>query len=81
MGDDPMEMKINIDDDVFAAAKKIAESEERIVDEVISDLARQSLPRSTTRWEMRNGFPLIPKQAGSKPVTNEIIDALKDDDY
>jgi len=75
-----MEMMINIDDDVLAAAKKIAESEDRIVDEVISDLARQSLPRSI-RWEIRNGFPLIPIQAGSRPVTNEMINALKDDDY
>lgn len=75
-----MQMTLNIDDDVIAAARKIAESENRLVDDVISDLVRKSLFQPL-RWEVRNGFPLIPRQFGSKPVTNEMINALKDEDY
>ncbi|TCR04864.1 hypothetical protein EDF70_102976 [Neorhizobium sp. JUb45] len=74
-----MQMNLDIDDDVFEAAKKIAESEERQIGDVISELARKSL--TPLRWEMRNGVPLIPKQFGSKPVTIDIVNALRDDEY
>ena len=73
-----MRTTLEIDDDVLEAAQRLAEREDRTPGEVISELARKSLPKGETpRFEMRNGFPLIP---GGKPVTAELVERLKADE-
>jgi len=69
-----------IDDDVLAAAKHLAERDQKSVGEVISTLARQGLARASggARAE-RNGVPLLPSRRGAAPVTPELVNQLRDE--
>lgn len=69
---------VTIDDDVVRAAEKLAREQDRPVGEVISELARRSLP-TDDQFARRNGFPLLPKRNGP-PVTMELVNALRDED-
>lgn len=75
-----MRTTLAIDDDVLAAAKHLAEREQRTVGAVISSLARQALARSGrgSRTE-RNGIPLLPSKKSSSPVTLELVNQLRDE--
>jgi hypothetical protein len=73
-----MQTSLAIDDDVLAAARIIAEQQDRDVGEVISDLARRSLPDSAT-LRTRNGVPLLPTRPGARTVTHEIVKELRDE--
>ncbi len=74
-----MQMTLAIDNDVATAATEIAKKENRTVDEVISELARRSLETSR-QWEKRNGIPLLPERPDGKPVTLDVVNALRDED-
>ena len=69
-----------IDDDVLAAAKHLAERDQKSVGEVISTLARQGLARGARgpRTE-RNGVPLLPTRRGAAPVTPQLVNQLRDE--
>jgi hypothetical protein len=69
-----------IDDDVLAAAKHLAEREQKSVGEVISMLARLGLTRGDrgARPE-RNGIPLLRSRDPSVPVTLELVNQLRDE--
>ncbi len=69
---------VTIDEDVVRAAEKLARDQNRSVGEVISELARRSLPAEQA-IVYRNGFPLLPERGGP-PVTMELVNALRDDD-
>lgn len=75
-----MRTTLAIDDDILAAAKHLAEREQKTVGEVISALARQGLARSArgSRAE-RNGVPLLPVRRGASPVTMELVNQLRDE--
>jgi hypothetical protein len=75
-----MRATLAIDDDVLAAAKHLAERDQKSVGEVISTLARQGLARGArgTRTE-RNGVPLLPNRRGAAPVSPELISQLRDE--
>ena len=68
-----------IDDDVLAAARDLAALKGRSVGEVISSLAREALTPRDTAAETRNGVPLLPLRANAKPVTLEMVNALRDE--
>ena len=71
---------VAIDDDVLAAAKGLAQRENKTVGEVISTLARQALlPKKASRQRLRNGVPLLPAPAGIVPVTQELVNRLRDE--
>jgi hypothetical protein len=75
-----MRTRLAIDDDVLAAAKRLAERERKTVGEVISALARQGLTRSTRGVKAeRNGVPLLPVRRGATPVTMELVNQLRDE--
>jgi hypothetical protein len=44
-----MRTTLAIDDDVLAAARRLAEHEQKSIGEVVSSLARQGLSRNTSR--------------------------------
>lgn len=69
---------VKIDPDVLEAARALARDERRSVDEVISELARQSLQRLES-GPARNGLPLLPRSSEARPVTLEIVNALRDE--
>jgi len=75
-----MRTTLAIDDDVLAAAKHLAEREQRSVGEVISMLARQGLSRSTgSNKAERNGIPLLPSRQSAVPITLELVNQLRDE--
>ena len=73
-----MRTTLSIDDDVLAAAKALAQKQERSVGEVISELARRSLSRAVRGGE-RNGIPLLTPRPSSPPVTMELVNCLRDE--
>lgn len=75
-----MRTTLTIDDDVLAAAKRLAEREQRTVGEVISTLARQGLARDgrSARTE-RNGIPLLPSGKSASPVNLRLVNRLRDE--
>ena len=73
-----MRTTLTIDDDVLAAAKAMAEQQNRPIGQIISELARRSLRRATHRAK-RNGIPILPRRPGASPVTLEIVNALRDE--
>lgn len=70
---------VTIDEDVVRAAEKLAREQHRSVGEVISELARRSLPVAQ-QIEYRNGIPLLPRRPGNGPVTLELVNALRDEE-
>ena len=74
-----MQMTLNIDDDVLAAAKDIARRSDKTVDQVISETARTGL-RGVPLVAIRNGVPVILKGPNSRPVTMEMVNELRDED-
>lgn len=75
-----MRTTLAIDDDVLAAAKHLAEREQKTVGEVISELARHGLNKGNrTSRSIRNGVPLLPVRKGGAAVTLELVNQLRDD--
>lgn len=75
-----MRTTLAIDDDVLAAARHLAERDQKSVGEVISSLARQGLARAArgVRSE-RNGIPLLPSRRSASPITPELVNQLRDE--
>lgn len=74
-----MRTTLTIDDDVLAAAKVLAEQRRGTIGEVISDLARQALKAAPSARLERDGVPLLPRKAGERPVTLDLVNALRDE--
>ena len=75
-----MRTTLAIDDDVLAAAKHLAEREQKSVGEVLSSLARQGLSRSARGAQAeRNGIPLLPIRKGAPAVTLALVNQLRDE--
>lgn len=68
---------VSIDDDVVRAADKLAQEQDRPLGEVISELARRSLP-AEPEIVYPAGFPVLPKRPGVV-VTLELVNALRDE--
>jgi hypothetical protein len=74
-----MRTTLAIDDDILAAAKELADVQQTSVGAVISSLARKALIPSQQSCSTRDGVPQFPIQPGSKPVTLEIVNKLRDE--
>ena len=74
-----MRTTLSIDDDVLAAAKELADVQQTSVGTVISSLARKALIPLRQAGATRDGVPQFPIQPGSKPVTLEIVNKLRDE--
>jgi hypothetical protein len=72
-----MRTTLTIDDDILAAAKHLAERQNKSIGDVISSLARQGLARSRQAKTQRNGIPLL--RGGTTPVTMELVNQLRDE--
>ena len=77
-----MRTTINIDDDVLFAAKELAGRDGSSIGAVISELARKGLNGGSPEDQVQaedgfHGFRPLPKRG--KPVTNELIDRLRED--
>jgi len=74
-----MRTTLTIDDDVLAAAREMATTENKSVGEVISSLARVALRPPPSRRETRNGVPLLPVRSGAPRVTSELVRKLQEE--
>jgi hypothetical protein len=69
-----MRTTLDIDDDVLTAAKQLAKKRNSTAGEVISDLARQALTKSSSgegEARYRNGFRLLPRTGTI--ITSEMV--------
>lgn len=78
-----MRTTLTLDDDVLLAVKERARRENRTAGEVLSDLARQALTggggsAAGRRRRGRHGFDPLPHRG--PPVTNALIDQLREDE-
>ncbi len=74
-----MRTTLQLDEDIYWAAKSLAQAERKSIGEVISSLARRALapdPRITER----NGFPVFSVSPGAAPITSEMVKAALEDD-
>ncbi len=74
-----MRTTLSIEDDVLAAAREMAAREGKSLGEVISSLAREALRPKRSTKRTRNGVPLLPLRPGSKRVTLELVNQLRDE--
>lgn len=74
-----MRTTLTIDDDVLAAAKDLAEREDRSVGAVVSDLMRKALAPAPTN-ATRKGRRLLPISNPGAVVTLEIVNRLRDEE-
>jgi len=74
-----MRTTLQLDEDIYRAAKSLAEMEKTSLGEMISRLARRALspdPRITER----NGFPVFSVSPSAPPITNEMVKAALEED-
>jgi hypothetical protein len=74
-----MRTTIQLDEDVLAAARALAEREGRTLGEVISALARKGLAPAAGSPRVRNGIPLMPVRSDARPTSLDEINALRDE--
>jgi hypothetical protein len=67
-----MRTTLQIDDDVYEAARHLAEVERSTVGRVISRLARRGL-KPATRHRSDRGFPVFDVPADATPVTPDMV--------
>lgn len=74
-----MRTTLAIDDDVLAAAKELAATEQKSVGEVISALARRALRPNNAGRKTRNGIPLLAVNQKAPRVTSELVHQLREE--
>ena len=78
-----MRTTLDIDDDVLAAIKGLAEAQDTTAGRVLSELARKALTPPVGRKlpKTRNGFSLFqfPRKGKGLVVTMEMINKLRDE--
>lgn len=74
----PVRTTLQLDDDVYEAARSLADSEGRSLGEIVSRLARLGLaPRDVARE--RNGFPVFNVPADARPITLDLVKRALED--
>lgn len=74
-----MRTTLTLEQDVYEAARALAEAERRSLGEVVSRLARRGLAPARTVARRRHGFPVVSLPKGSRPVTSEAVRRLLDE--
>lgn len=74
-----MRTTLKLDEDVLAAARALAQQQDKTLGEVVSELARRGLAPAAPAPTYRNGIRLMPVRPDAKPVTLEQINELRDD--
>ena len=74
-----MRTTLAIDDDVLAAARKLAAAQDRSLGQVVSDLMRRGLSVRTGYQTDKGGFPTFQVREDSPPITLEDVKRDEDD--
>lgn len=75
-----MRTTLDIDEDVLEAAKELAAAGRTTAGKVLSNLARKGLTPTDQQPALRNGVRLLPPRPGSRPVTMEDVNRLRDEE-
>ncbi len=70
---------LDIDEDVLESAKDLAAKRGTTAGRVLSELARSALAPRARAARKRNGVPLLPRQRGTRIVTPEVVNRLRDE--
>jgi predicted CopG family antitoxin len=73
-----MHASLQIDDDVYEEAQRLAASENRSLGEVLSDLARRAL-RTEVLKRKEGGFPRFSVPEDTPPITLEMVKTAESD--
>lgn len=71
-----MRTTLTLDDDIYAAARALAEQRRVSLGEVISELSRSGLHGNSSPSGIRNGLQLFPKRPDARPVTPDLVKQL-----
>ena len=75
-----MRTTLEIDDDVLQAAKELAAMRATSAGKILSELARRGLQRESPEVPLRNGVPVMPRQApGTPKMTLRRVNELRDE--
>ena len=77
-----MRTTLNVDDDILLTVKELARRDGRSAGAVLSELARRGLSAGTpdTAAADRGFYGFHPLPARGRPVTNELINRLRDEE-
>ena len=76
-----MRTTLNVDEDVYEAARALAETDKEPIGRVLSRLARRGLaPARETTGRTRMGFPVVALPPGSAPVTPQAVRRALDEE-
>jgi hypothetical protein len=75
-----MRTTLEIDNAVLAAAKEIAETENKTAGAVISELARKGLSQTSQVATHKSGFPTFTVPTGAKPFNSADVKAAISDE-
>jgi len=73
-----MRTTLDLDLDVLQAAKEIGVARGLSAGQVVSELVRKALASPRTA-KVRNGVPLLSRQAGAPPLTMAAVNRLRDE--
>lgn len=73
-----MRTTLSLDDDVVAAARELADAQQRSLGSVISELARRGL--TPAKVDASGTLPVIRVPAGTAPITPEMVRRALDED-
>lgn len=74
-----MRTTLKLDEDVLAAARALAQQQDKTLGEVVSELARRGLQPAATAPIVRNGIRLLPVREGARPATLKLVNRLRDE--
>jgi hypothetical protein len=74
-----MRTTLQIDDDVYQAARSLARAEDKSIGQVISELARKGLLPSDKAFD-HGGFPVFDVPLDATPITLEMVQRAGDDE-
>ncbi len=78
--DRPVRTTLDIDADVLQAAKELAATRRTTAGKVLSELARRALaPAAERTGQERHGVPVLAARPGTRPVTLETVNRLRDE--
>jgi hypothetical protein len=71
---------LHIDEDVYQAAKRLADAEKVSIGKALSDLARRGLIRPPA-IEKKRGVPVFSVPTNAPPLSLELVRRALDDDF
>lgn len=74
-----MRTTVDLDDDVLAAARSLAQAQGRSLGVVLSSLARRGLEDRVELADGAGAFPVFDVPAGGRPITSEMVREALDD--